>query len=227
MGVLAYIRRNDRLRKLAGRLYSMTGGNKTHISGRNNYVNTSGLFMKGCSINISGDDNVVDISESIYRISNVEINIYGSGNCIRIGRNFATDGLCFSIEDNGNKIILGEECHGGGASELAAIEGTEIRLGNDCMLSANITIRTGDSHSVLDSASGRRINPSKSVKIGNHVWIANTVLIFKGTEIGDGSVVAGGSVVTGKRFPANCIIGGNPAGVLKEGVNWCSERIKV
>ena len=129
------------------------------------------------------------------------------------------------MEDNNNKIIVGKNCHGGGHSELAAIEGTHIILGDDCMLSANITIRTGDSHSVLDALTRERINKSKSVVIGNHVWIGNTVLIFKGTQISDNSIVAGGSVVTGKTFPKNCIIGGNPAKVIKESADWCSARI--
>lgn len=114
---------------------------------------------------------------------------------------------------------------GGVNSELAAIEGTEIVLGDDCMLSANITVRTGDSHSVLSAQSRQRINQSKSVVIGEHVWIGNTVLIFKGTEIGSHSIVAGGSVVTGKKFPDKSIIGGNPAKVIKENIDWCSERI--
>ena len=71
---------------------------------------------------------------------------------------------------------------------------------------------------------GNRINPSKSIKIGNHVWIGNTVLIFKNAIVGDNSIVAGGSVVGGKVFPSNCIVGGNPAKVIKEGVNWERQR---
>lgn len=92
------------------------------------------------------------------------------------------------------------------------------------MLSANITVRTGDSHSVTD-LDGNRINNSKSVLFGNHVWIGNTVLIFKGSQIGAHSVIAGGSVVTGRIFPEHSIIGGNPAKVIKENVDWKRERI--
>lgn len=36
-----------------------------------------------------------------------------------------------------------------------------------------------------------------------------------GTKINKNTVVAAGAVVT-KKFPPNCIIGGNPARVLKE-----------
>jgi acetyltransferase-like isoleucine patch superfamily enzyme len=45
------------------------------------------------------------------------------------------------------------------------------------------------------------------------------VVILKGTTIGSGSVVAAGSVVKGE-FPSNVLIGGNPARILKENVNW-------
>jgi len=38
---------------------------------------------------------------------------------------------------------------------------------------------------------------------------------LKGAKIGDNSIIAAGSVVTGKTFPANVIIGGNPAKVIK------------
>lgn len=181
--------------------------------------------MKGCKFRVYGNNNKIVFAESAYCIQNIVVHIYGNNNLIQIGGDFASDGLSFSIEDDNNKIILGENCHGGGNSEFAAIEGTDIIIGNDCMLSANISIRTGDSHSVLDAATGKRINKSKSVVVGHHVWIGNTVLIFKGTEIDNNSIVAGGSVVTGKHYPKNSIIGGNPAKVIKENTNWCSERI--
>lgn len=225
MSIIYKLRTNPKIRKIAAAIYSLFGHNLTIIKGTNNQIITSGTFRKYCKFKVYGDNNIVKFSESAYAIHNVVIQIYGSNNLIQVGANFASDGLSFSIENDNNKIILGEKCHGGGNSEFAAIEGTSIILGDDCMLSANITIRTGDSHSVLNAITGERINKSKSVVIGEHVWIGNTALIFKGTEIGSNSIVAGGSVVTGKKFPENCIIGGNPAVVIKNGTNWCSERI--
>ena len=225
MSIVSKLRTDQKWRKVAAYIYSLLGHNSTKLKGSGNEVITQGTFRKGCNIRVYGNNNRIVFSESIYGISNVRISIYGNDNEILIGENFATDGLSFSVEDNNNKIIVGKNCHGGGHSELAAIEGTHLILGDDCMLSANITIRTGDSHSVLNASSRERINKSKSVLIGNHVWIGNTVLIFKGTQISDNSIVAGGSVVTGKAFPKNCIVGGNPAKVIKEGADWCSERI--
>ena len=73
------------------------------------------------------------------------------------------------------------------------------------MLSANITVRTGDSHSVTD-LDGNRINNSKSVLFGDHVWIGNTVLIFKGSQIGVHSVIAGGSWYQARNFQSTPLL---------------------
>lgn len=54
----------------------------------------------------------------------------------------------------------------------------------------------------------------RDVKIGNYVWIGSRVTILPGTELGDGCVVQAGAVVSG-RFPANAVIGGNPAKIFR------------
>lgn len=51
--------------------------------------------------------------------------------------------------------------------------------------------------------------------IGNDVWIGMNVTILNGIRIGDGAVVGAGSVVT-KDVPPYCIVGGNPARVIKQ-----------
>ncbi len=53
------------------------------------------------------------------------------------------------------------------------------------------------------------------VHIEDGVWIASNVTILPGVTIGSGSVVASGAVVT-QSMPANCLVGGVPAAVLRE-----------
>ena len=54
--------------------------------------------------------------------------------------------------------------------------------------------------------------------IGENCWIGTNVRICKGVTIGDNSVVAACSVVT-KNVPANCIVAGNPAKVVKNNID--------
>ena len=53
------------------------------------------------------------------------------------------------------------------------------------------------------------------VIISNNVWIGMNATILKGVTIGENSVVAAGAVVT-KSVPANVVVGGNPAIIIKE-----------
>ena len=110
---------------------------------------------------------------------------------------------------------------------MACIEGTKIDIGKNCLFSANITIRTGDSHSLVDTNTGKRINPSKDVKIGNHVWVGNGATILKGIEIPEDCVVGACAVVTHTPQEGNCVLAGNPAKVVKTGVVWAAQRLKM
>lgn len=225
MNIKTLLKNNIKLRNFVALIYSFARNHKT-IHGKNNHIEKRGAFMSGCKIKIYGSHNKIILTPGgISFLKDVSISIHGNNNMILLGKNISTQRLSFCIEDDNNRIEIGDNFQGGSFSELAAIEGTEIIFGKDCMLSANITVRTGDSHSILNNATQERINASKSIKFGNHVWIGNTVLIFKGANIGDNSIIAGGAVVTGKTFPTNSIIGGNPARILKENINWKVERI--
>ena len=50
------------------------------------------------------------------------------------------------------------------------------------------------------------------------MWIGRNSIISKGVTIGENSIVAAGSVVT-KDVPPNCIVGGNPAKVVKTDID--------
>ena len=60
----------------------------------------------------------------------------------------------------------------------------------------------------------REVVLHKPVVIKKNAWIGGRSLILPGVTVGENAVVAGGSVVT-KDVPANTIVGGNPAKVIK------------
>lgn len=64
----------------------------------------------------------------------------------------------------------------------------------------------------VDRNSGQEYG--KPVTIGHNVWIGGRAVINPGVTIGDNAVVASGSVVV-KNVPANAVVGGNPARIIK------------
>jgi len=59
-----------------------------------------------------------------------------------------------------------------------------------------------------------KLEAAAPITIGDNVWIGRAAIVLPGVTIGDHSVVAAGSVVT-KSVPANAIVAGNPARVLR------------
>lgn len=93
-----------------------------------------------------------------------------------------------------------------------------ITIGDDVLLGWDIYIRDTDGHAVL--IDGILSEPQKEVIIGNHVWIGSFVHILKGASIGNDSIVAWRSCVLAPINKDNVLIGGYPAKVLRELVEW-------
>jgi maltose O-acetyltransferase len=55
------------------------------------------------------------------------------------------------------------------------------------------------------------------VRIGKRCFIGGSAVVGPGVTIGDGVIVAGGAVVL-RDVPADCVVAGNPARVIRNGV---------
>ena len=182
-----------------------------------------GSLMLNTRICCNGKRNIIEV-ENGCTLRNCSIQIKGNCNTVKIGKEVRAINADICIEDDGNTIKIGNKTKLLGRIHLACIEGTQISIGDDCLCSSDIVVRTGDSHSILDKT-GNRINPSKSVSIGNHVWIGHNVMLNKGTKIGSNSVVGTGAIVT-KPFDENgVILAGIPAKIVKNEINWDIARL--
>ena len=57
----------------------------------------------------------------------------------------------------------------------------------------------------------------KDTHIGKRCFVGANAIILCGIKIGDEVIIGSGSIVT-KDIPANCIVAGNPAKIIKEGI---------
>ena len=119
----------------------------------------------------------------------------------------------------GASLSLGDAFKNTGNSEIVCHN--SIIFGVDCLLSWDTLLMDSDFHSILD-ASGRVINSSKPIIIGNHVWIGCRSIVLKGSAISDNCIVAAGSVVTREYNERNSVIvgSGKDGIVIKRGVDW-------
>ena len=172
----------------------------------------------------------------------VSINLIIEGSANKL--NIEKQRRCFNIYlKYGDEIVIGENCMlSGGISlwwdsklfigknttisanaDITVHAFTTLMIGEDCMISFNAVIYTGDGHPIYVEKNGKykQLNPcfNDKIDIGNHVWVGHSCKILSGTKIGDGSIVGMGSLVN-KKFPNNVTIVGSPAKVIKKNVAW-------
>jgi acetyltransferase-like isoleucine patch superfamily enzyme len=96
---------------------------------------------------------------------------------------------------------------------------TKITIGENCLFSNGISLRTSDHHSIIDLDTLQQLNFPADIIIGDHVWICPDVMVLKGVEIGAGSIIASRALVQ-KSVPPKELWGGVPARMIKQRVSW-------
>ena len=146
--------------------------------------------------------NNVDVEDD-RRKEEIIKELFGSvGENPSIEHNFHCD-LGFNIHV-GNSFYAGYNC--------TILDMAEVRIGDHCMIGPNVGIYTAG-HSI-EPKGRNKSGYAIPIIIGKDVWIGGSCVILAGVTIGDHSIVAAGSVVT-KDVPANVIVAGNPAKVIK------------
>jgi acetyltransferase-like isoleucine patch superfamily enzyme len=117
----------------------------------------------------------------------------------------------WKFEDYQGHIQIGDHCLICPGVRLDS--GSLIEIGDNCMFAAGSYVTDSDWHDIYDRT--KTVGESKPVTIGNNVWIGDGATVCKGVTIGENSVIGAGALVASE-VPANVIVGGNPAKVIKE-----------
>lgn len=177
---------------------------------------SAGLVFLGTHVKVRHGYQVV-AGKNLILDDNVSINAL-SFDGIKFGDDvsIARDSILFCtgiIAQKGTGITIGDRTGIGARAFLAGQGG--ITIGNDVITGPNIQVFSENHNFSNLSQTIKTQGVSKqSTVIGNNCWLGGGVTILAGVTIGDGSVIAAGSVVT-KSVPANSIVAGVPAKVIK------------
>lgn len=87
-----------------------------------------------------------------------------------------------------------------------------VVIGDGCQIGHNVVFATLN-HGL--SPEDRKHTYPAPIVLGKNVWVGSNSTILQGVTIGDNAVVAAGAVVT-KDVPANVVVGGVPAKIIKK-----------
>lgn len=180
-------------------------------------------------IRIRGEGNVVHIGKLTPGSGSIEIRITGNGNRVHLAEGISvSSSLKISVGAPASTlgpvtdvdVSIGAGSGFESTSILTYNSHASIEIGERCMFSFGIQIYHTDGHAIMDTETGKIINPVRKLVIGNHVWVGAHVTIMKNTQIGNNCIVGWGAVISGRHPDSNCIYAGNPATLRKKGITW-------
>jgi acetyltransferase-like isoleucine patch superfamily enzyme len=136
----------------------------------------------------------------------------GKRGTIRFGRfSWIGDGTKIRCHEGevvvGPKTVLGQEC------TISAYK--HVRIGEQCVIADRAMFIDFD-HGTVEVERPVRVQGiyKRDVEVGSNVWVGYGACVLRGVRVGDNAVIGTNSVVT-KDVPANAVVGGLPARILR------------
>jgi acetyltransferase-like isoleucine patch superfamily enzyme len=115
------------------------------------------------------------------------------------------------------KIVIGDRVSFGYNCHIGCIN--RVTIGNDVLIASRVFISdhshgTGHASELGTTPVRRRLHSKGGVTIGSRVWVGEGVCILAGVSVGDNAIIGANSVVT-RDVPANSVVAGAPARLLR------------
>ncbi|HEX6458740.1 MAG TPA: acyltransferase [Thermoleophilaceae bacterium] len=107
----------------------------------------------------------------------------------------------------GAKTVMGQEC------TISAFQ--HVSIGRECVIADRVMLIDFD-HGMVEVERPIREQGiyKRDTRVGNNVWIGYGACILRGVTVGDNAVIGTSAVVT-KDVPANAVVGGVPAEIIR------------
>jgi acetyltransferase-like isoleucine patch superfamily enzyme len=185
--LLRFMRRRHMLNLKYGRLLLRLGWWKLRL-GRRLRLDGIAFIGPGCKLQV-GRDAVLELGRWSW---------IGHGCKIRCHEGLVSIGA---------KTVMGQEC------TISAYQ--HVAIGSECVIADRVMLIDFD-HGVVEVERPIRMQGiyKRDVNVGGNVWIGYGVCILRGATVGDNAVIGTNSVVT-KDVPANAVVGGVPARLIR------------
>ena len=170
---------------------------------RGNRIDYAGPPVASVTIKFTGSHNVLTIAPTA-KLNSLKIDFDCDHGRVELGGSKGPRFAAAIRVGDRSSVVIGDNVSATTPVAMSAAEATTIRIGNDVMMASDVQIRADDGHPIFDVATGRRVNVSRSITVGHHVWLGLRSAVLGGVTIGDGSVVGMGSIVT-KSLPNNVV----------------------
>ncbi|MGZ8969762.1 MAG: acyltransferase [Telluria sp.] len=174
---------------------------------------------------------------------NVQLKIYGNNNVVEIDPTSSIQGGDFQLKGNNNRFIIGPGVKIGHLKVIIQDESIinigsqttieqayflsrdkrKIEIGQDCMISFQIDLRTSDAHGIYETDGNALINPPGDIILDNHVWLGQGTMISMNVRVASNAVVGARSFLRNLDVASGCIYAGSPARLVRSGVFWTRE----
>jgi len=123
-------------------------------------------------------------------------------------------------DDRSPKLFVGERVHFSQGVHIGAAR--NVRIGDGCLFGSRVLVTDHGHGSYRGNAQSspeedpirRPVHAEGEVEIGDRCWLGDNVIVLPGTRLGAGCVVGAGAVLSGT-FPAQSMVVGNPARIVK------------
>jgi acetyltransferase-like isoleucine patch superfamily enzyme len=111
------------------------------------------------------------------------------------------------VVEIGQKTVIGQEC------TISAYQ--RVRIGEQCVIADRAMFIDFD-HGVVEVERPIRLQGiyKRDVVVGSNVWIGYGACVLRGVTVGDNAIIGTNAVVT-KDVPANAVVAGIPARVIR------------
>jgi maltose O-acetyltransferase len=113
--------------------------------------------------------------------------------------------------DYGKYIRIGARCFVNFG--LTALDVAPIVIGDDVQIGPSVQFLT-PTHPIEPELRRAKLEAARPITIGDNVWIGGGAIVLPGVTVGESSVIGAGAVVT-RDVPANVVVAGNPARIVR------------